>query len=435
MSKLGEFLSFSDPNVVLVTVGSVLLGVAAAIVGCFTFLRKRALVGDAVAHSILPGVCLAFMLTGTKNPFILLAGATLTGWLSLLAIDLISRKSKIKADTAIGLVLSVFFGLGILMLTSIQHSGNASQAGLDKFLFGKAASMTQSDVIAFGSIAVGLLVVVAIFFKGFLITAFNAEFGKSIGLPIRLYEFLLSTLTVLAVAAGIQAVGVVLMAALLITPASAARFWTDSLRWMILLASVFGAFSGIFGAYISYSAPAMPTGPWIVISLSTVALLSIFLAPGRGILGRIFRQSRNRTKMLRENILKALYQLGEKAGEIQKEHSFDQMMRRREFLPQQLRNGLNQLKRKGLVQYKNDLYRLTDEGLEEAKRIVKLHRLWEMFLTVRMRMPADHVHNNAEAIEHVITPEIEAMLEEELGFPTTDPHDSEIPYRNPETAN
>jgi manganese/zinc/iron transport system permease protein len=178
----------------------------------------------------------------------------------------------------------------------------------------------------------------------------------------------------------------------------------------------------------------MPTGPWIVISLSTVALLSIFMAPGRGILGRLLRQSRNRNKMLRENILKALYQLGEKAGNLQQQHSFDQLMRRREFLPPNLRKGLNQLRRKGQVTYRNDLYHLTDEGLEEAKRIVKLHRLWEMYLTVRMRMPADHVHNNAEAIEHVITPEIEAMLEEELGYPTTDPHDSHIPYQNPEPA-
>lgn len=433
MNKLWEFFSFSDPNVIFVTAGSVLLGITAAIVGCFTFLRKRALVGDAVAHSILPGVALAFMLTGTKNPFVLLAGALVTGWLSLLFIDAITRNSKIKPDTAIGGVLSVFFGLGILLLTAIQHSGNASQAGLDKFLFGKAASMTQGDIMSFGSIALVLLIIVALFYKAFLVTSFNPEFGKSVGLPVRFYEFLMATITVLAVAVGIQAVGVVLMAALLITPASAARFWTEKLRTMILLASIFGAFSGIFGSFISYTAPSMPTGPWIVISLSTVALISIFFAPNRGILQRILRQARNRKKILQENILKAFYHLGESAGGFQQPHTFAELLTLREFMPGKLKSGLTQLRRKGLLEYDHEHWALTDEGLEEGKRVVKLHRLWEMYLNQRMRIEADHVHHDAEAIEHIITPELEALLEKELGYPERDPHESDIPYRKTQT--
>ena len=132
-----EFFTFSDPNVRLVALGSILLGASAAVVGCFTFLRKRALVGDAIAHSVLPGVCLGFLVSGTKNPWILLAGAVVSGWLSLLVMDFITNRSKLKTDTAIGAVLSVFFGLGILLLTAIQHSGAANQAGLDSFFIRK----------------------------------------------------------------------------------------------------------------------------------------------------------------------------------------------------------------------------------------------------------------------------------------------------------
>src|SRR3954470_5359916 len=165
MESLLRFLSLSDPNVRYVVLGAILLTASSAIVGCFTFLRKRALVGDAIAHSVLPGVCLSFILAGTKNPFILLIGAFLSGWLSLVCIDLITSKTKIKEDTAIGLILSVFFGIGILLLTSIQHSGNASQSGLDSFIFGKAASLLEENIYIFGGIIILLLLFFFLFFK------------------------------------------------------------------------------------------------------------------------------------------------------------------------------------------------------------------------------------------------------------------------------
>ena len=304
METLIEFFSFESYNVWIVTLGTVLLGCGSAIVGCFTFLRKRALVGDVVAHSILPGVCLGFMVLHAENsattaignffsehlpfiaensfPLLLMGGAVLAGWLSLVTVDFISRNSKLKPDTAIGLVLSVFFGVGILLLTHIQHTNNAAQAGLDKFLFGKAASMTQQDVFIFSGIATFLIIVVFAFYKEFKLVSFNPDFAKVAGLPVKFLEFLLSTITILAVATGIQAVGVVLMAALLITPAAAARFWTTRLHVMIILATIFGAVSGLFGSFISYTAPAMPTGPWIVMCLSFFAIASAFLAPKKG---------------------------------------------------------------------------------------------------------------------------------------------------------
>jgi manganese/zinc/iron transport system permease protein len=274
-----------------------ILGASAAIVGCFSFLRKRALGGDAIAHSILPGVCLAFMVSGSKNPLYLIIGAFITGWLSLLLIDAITRTTKLKSDTAIGIILSVFFGVGILLLTSIQHSGNASQAGLDKFLFGKAASLTKDDVYIFGTIALILIAVVILFYKEFKLISFNPDYAKVIGLPVRFLEFMLATITVLAVAVGIQAVGVVLMAALLITPASGARFWTDKLSVMILIATAFGAISGFLGSYISYIAPSMPTGPWIVMCLSMLTIGSIWFAPRTGMLAKFRVQKENQRKI------------------------------------------------------------------------------------------------------------------------------------------
>ena len=431
MDKLFEFFSFSDLNVRYVVIGSILLSASAAIVGCFTFLRKRALVGDAVAHSVLPGVALAFLLFETKNPLILLIGASLTGWLSLISIDYITRRTKIKADAAIGLVLSVFFGVGILLLTAIQHSGSAAQSGLDKFLFGKAASLVGDDLITFSIISILLVIIVIAFFKEFALISFDIEHAKVIGLPVKFLEFILATITVLAISTGIQAVGVVLMAALLITPATAARFWTDKLIVMVILAAIFGAISGIAGSFVSYTAPSMPTGPWIVVVLSVIAFLSIFFAPKKGMLFRIISKQNHKKKVIEENILKALYHLGEKENEeYGNAYTEARLLEFRDFTISDLKTGLNRLKKKGLIQKTGDrVWRLTNEGISEGKRITRLHRLWELYLTKYLRIAPDHVHEDAEAIEHVITPELEEKLEEILEYPQTDPHQRNIPAK------
>ena len=428
MNNTFQFLSFSDPNVLFVVLGTMILGASAAIVGCFSFLRKRALVGDAIAHSILPGVCLAFMVSGSKNPLYLIIGAFITGWLSLLLIDAITRTTKLKSDTAIGIILSVFFGVGILLLTSIQHSGNASQAGLDKFLFGKAASLTQDDVYIFGTIAIILIAVVVLFCKEFKLISFNADYARVIGLPVRFLEFMLATITVLAVAVGIQAVGVVLMAALLITPASGARFWTDKLSVMILIATAFGAVSGFLGSYISYIAPDMPTGPWIVMCLSIFTIGSIWFAPRTGMLARFRVQKDNQRKILIENVLKLFYHLGERTNGFKKERSLQTLLETRDLRIKELKRGLHLLKNRNWIRKKGENWVITQSGLNEAKRIIKLHRLWEMYLNQRLKLEPDHVHNDAEAIEHIITPELERQLEKELNYPTKDPHESIIPY-------
>ena len=429
MDTFLDFFSFSDPNVRYVVLGSILLTSSSSIVGCFTFLKKKALVGDAVAHAVLPGVCLSFLLTGEKNPFVLIIGAFITGWLSLIIIDAISGRSKIKEDTAIGLILSVFFGIGILILTIIQKSGAATQTGLDSFLFGKAASLVGQDLIVFGIVALLLFLSVWLLFKEFSLLSFDEAFAQTIGLPVRSIELVLTTLTVMAVVIGIQAVGVVLMAAMLITPAAAARFWTDKIKVMIALAAIFGSLSGLIGAYISYAAPSMPTGPWIVVVISTIAFISFFMAPGKGIIYRMRNQSRIKKHINDENILKTLYQLSEDEKNYYEARTVDGILSKRKFDKGNLESGLRRLKNEGFLNNDNGFWKLTLEGKEKGQRIVKLHRLWELYLTEYLKIAPDHVHDDADTIEHILTPELEARLEKLLDYPTVDPHESEIPYR------
>lgn len=428
MSSFLDFFSFSDPNIRYVVLGSVLLTASSAIVGTFTFLNKRSLIGDAIAHAVLPGICLGFIVAGTKNPFVLIIGAFITGWLSLVVVDYVSRKTRIKEDTAIGLVLSVFFGIGILMLTVIQKSGNAAQSGLDHFLFGKAAALVGSDLYAFLIVAVILLAVVYILFKEFALMAFDKAYARSIGYPVRTLELILTSLIVLAVVIGIQAVGVVLMAAILITPAAAARFWTDKITVMVLLASVFGAFSGLSGAYISFVAPAMPTGPWIVIVISVIAFISFFFAPKRGVVYRLIRQRNIHQTINNENVLKVMYQLGEENKNFFIPRHLDEIIRRRKYEKSTLQTILRRLLSQGYVEQTGSLWSLSEEGKNKAQRVVKIHRLWELYLTTYMKIAPDHVHEDAETIEHLLTPELEAELEKQLGYAKLDPHHTQIPY-------
>jgi manganese/zinc/iron transport system permease protein len=426
MNDLLQFLTLQDANVRFVVLGVMLLSSTSSIIGCFALLRKRSLVGDAVAHAVLPGICLSFIVTDSKDPWILLLGAFVTGWLSIYAIDFISNKSKLKPDTAVALVLSVFFGAGVMLLSHIQHQGSASQSGLDKFLFGKAASLVGNDLITFASVAMVLLVVVALFYKEFKLISFDIKYAKTIGYPVKFIELLLSSLTVLAVIIGIQAVGVVLMAAILITPAAAARTWTDKLQVMIFVACIIASLSSLLGTYASYIAPSMPTGPWIVLFMSGLAFVSFLIAPQKGILSKYFKQVRNRKKIQEENVLKLLFRLGEQENDYYKSRMLNEMKEVRD-VPANLSTVLRGLIRHGFVERHGNAFSLTKAGKTKGQRMVRIHRLWEAYLSEHLQLPADHVHFNAEAVEHVITHEIEADLVKSLSNPNFDPHQSEIP--------
>lgn len=429
METLIDFFSFKYVNIRYVVFGIILLSVSSSIVGCFTFVKKKSLVGDVISHAVLPGICIAFIATGSKDPFLLIIGAFTTGWISILVMDAITQNTKIKKDAATGLSLSVFFGIGILLMTFIQHSGNASQSGLDTFLFGKAAALVGKDLIAFSVIAIIVLLAVFFFYKEFKLISFDPNYARVIGLPIKRLEMLLTSITVLAVVTGIQAVGVVLMAAMLITPAAAARFWTERLSIMIFLAATFGAFSGIAGAFISFTAPSMPTGPWMVMTLSIIALFSFFFAPNKGILIKLIRRLKIQNQLLEENLLKVFYRIGENTGDYFAGVNENDIRLVRNFSSSQLTNGLRKLKQSGYITKEDQNWLLTNEGFEKGKRTTRLHRLWELYLTKYLRIAPDHVHEDAETIEHVITPELESRLEKLLGYPDEDPHASNIPSR------
>ncbi len=412
-------------NFIWVLVGCALIGAGASLVGSFTYLRKEALVGDAISHSLLPGVALSFMIFEEKTLWVLFPGAFIAGWLSLLAISGIRKFSKIKSDSAIAIVLSVFFAIGIVLLTHIQQGDYGNQSGLDAFLFGKAASMLPRDIELFIWVDVVLIAAIALMYPYLKVFTFDPDFATSAGLPVRLLSVVLSSLTVLAVATGIQAVGVVLMAALVITPGAAARLFTKQLGSMLGVAMVIGMVSAVGGVIISAQAPSMPTGPWIVVVLSMIAIMSFLFAPKRGIVVRQRKKNQHARKIADENVLKLLYHHIESSD--RSSFAPSELLAARRFDTNEFESGVKRLLRNGYVEQKDEMLSLTPSGLEEATRVVRIHRLWELYLNERLNLPADHVHHDAEAIEHIITPELEAALVHELGYPSFDPHLSTIP--------
>ncbi|WGF87423.1 metal ABC transporter permease [Marinivivus vitaminiproducens] len=296
MSGLVELLR--DYTIQNVAIGAALLGVISGVLGSFAVLRRQSLLGDALSHAALPGICLGFIVAGTRDLGSILAGALTTGALAALVVLLLTRKSRLKTDAALGIALSVFFALGVVLLTRIQGSANASQGGLESFLFGQAAALLRGDLWVMGGITLAALTVTALVWKEFKLVTFDPVFAASLGLPVAALEVALTVMIALAVVVGLQMVGVVLMAAMVIAPAVAARQWTRTLGGMVVLAALIGMACGMAGALVSATSPGLATGPLIVLAASAVVLVSLFLAPGRGLLWEAAKRRTERRRLL-----------------------------------------------------------------------------------------------------------------------------------------
>jgi len=271
-------------NAQWVLVSSLMLGSAAGLVGCFAYWKRQSLMSDALAHAALPGVVIGFALLGHKSLPVMLAGAAASALLGALATAAIRSHTRIKEDTAMGIILSVFFGLGIMLLTIVSRMPGGGQSGLDSFIFGQAAAMVRQDMLVMTAAAMVVLLVVLVSFKEWKLYLFDPAFARGIGLSGRLMDAAWMTLLVAIIVIGIQAVGVILMAALLIIPAVSARYWTNAFGRMLALSALFGGGAGAVGTWVSTWGAGWPTGPFIVMAAAGMFLVSLFLGLRKGLL-------------------------------------------------------------------------------------------------------------------------------------------------------
>ncbi|OGP35024.1 MAG: ABC transporter [Deltaproteobacteria bacterium GWC2_65_14] len=359
---------FSDYTLRSVALGAAVLGVANGALGSFAVLRRQSLLGDAISHAALPGIALAFLLTGSKASLVLLLGAAAAGWIGTLLVLGIVRNSRIKQDSALGLILSVFFGFGLVLLTYIQRIPTASQAGLDKFLFGQAATLLKRDVQTIAVLGGVALVLLMVFWKEFKLLSFDPEFGATLGFPARSLDILLTTLLVVAIVIGLQTVGVVLMSAMVVAPAAAARQWTDRLGVMVLLSALFGALAGVAGALVSGAAARLPTGPTIVLCLTGIVAVSLFLAPNRGLVWGWVRERGSRRELRVDAVLADLRILAMQHEGEERAHPIE-VLRTMAVGHGGVDNSLRVLEERGLArQTESGDWTITARGMEEARR-------------------------------------------------------------------
>ncbi len=281
-----EFFGFEYEFAVNALVSSMLVGALCAVVGAFLVLRGMSLLGDATGHATLPGVCAAFLVVGAKDIGPMLAGALAAGFLAALLVGFLSRGRRSRPDAAIGVVLSVFFGIGIVMLSYIQNSPTAAQSGLQSFLFGNAAGVSREQLWVLAGVSAVLIVGVALAYRALTITVFDPTFARSIGVPTGLVHYGLLAALALAVVVSIQAVGVVLVSAMLIIPPSAALFVSARLPRVLIISGFIGLLSGAIGAFGSYVWEGVATGPAMVIVAGALFVIALVFGP-RGLLRRV----------------------------------------------------------------------------------------------------------------------------------------------------
>jgi manganese/zinc/iron transport system permease protein len=371
-------------NTLIVLAGVSLLGASAGMVGSFAVLRKRALTGDALAHAALPGLCIAFLILRQRNVAAMLLGALATGVAGIMIISALRRWTRVREDAAIGSVLTVFFGSGIVLSKYIQNLSNiGSRAGLESYIFGKTAGMTRGDVYLI--VVAGLLglAAVALLYKEFLSISFDSEFARSLGWPVYFLDLLLMSLVALAVVIGLPAVGVVLISALLIMPGAAARFWTDRLGTLLILSGIFGFAVGLVGTWLSASLEQLPAGPIIVLSGTTLFVASLLFGKQRGILARWIDQRRFETMLGLRQLLRIAWEHQAEGPRAAAPFSSADLLVRKTWTEHRAKRLLATAQSAGLVRPAatgTDLFELTPSGRDEALAATRGHRLWEAFL-------------------------------------------------------
>lgn len=426
--KLHRVLTLADYNTRVVFAGVTALGAVGGLVGTFLLLRKRSLLSDTLSHCTLPGIAIAFLLaealgqSGRALPW-LLTGAVVTGTLGMMAVAAIRSRTRIKDDAALAIVLSVFFGLGIALLVVIQQLPSGNAAGLSHYIYGKAAAMTAGDARLILAASLVVALICALLFKEFKLLCFDVAFAQAQGWPVVVLDLTLMSLVVAVTVIGLQAVGLLLVVALLIIPAAAARFWSDRLGITLLIATTIGAASGLVGVAGSALFPKLPAGAVIVLAALGCFGVSFLAGRRRGLLMRWWRQRQVTVRVARQHLLRAVYewceadagpQAADAVGLLERDVSLAGLRAANHWDDHRLAHLLRLGMAEGLVVWspRAATCRLSSPGRLEARRVTRNHRLWEAYLLHYADVAPQHIHHNADQIEHVIEPDVVNELEE-----------------------
>ncbi len=420
--SLIRILLLQDYNTRVVVIGTIILGVACGVLGSFLMLRKRALLSDVISHATLPGLVLAFLLMafagGSGKSLIgLLIGASITGIIGMKFVLLIRRYTRLKDDAALAIVLGGTFAIGIALLAVATRQPMGHAAGLEGFIYGKTASMRYIDSVLIACASIASLAVVVLLFKEFLLLSFDQQFASTEGWPVFSLDLILMTLIVIVTVVGLQAVGLILVVALLVIPPAAARFWTHKLKMLVFLAGLLGAASCWLGCALSALLPNLPAGAVIVLSSASFFTISLLFGSERGVMKKIYLHQQLKRRVGQQHLLRAIFELAENEGKEDHMKSFvfnkDLLYQMRTWKAKDLNRYIREAVKKGLLSKSKETwnYNLTEAGVENAVRMVRNHRLWEMYLITHADIAPTHVDRDADQIEHLLHPDLIDQLE------------------------
>jgi len=411
-------------------IASAALAVSSGLLGTLVVLRRESLFGDAISHAVFPGVVIGFFVSEERNPLVVLGFAMLAGMLGAFTADLMRRTTRLKSDASLGIVLSVFFALGIALYSVRQPPGVKS------FFYGMMGAIDGLDLFIMGAAAVLVAVAVLVCRRPLLVASFDESFAYNLGYRVPLLNSLFAGLLAVAVVVAMQAVGVILVSAMLITPAATAHLLTDRFPRMMGLSVLFALLAGVGGSLISYQGADLPAGPIIALTATGLFALAYLFAPHQGVLAKVLKARAQRRRIGRENALKDLYRLAERMDFPEAGVRVEDYRLERRLEAAELERELRDLEREGALIRGGEADRLvlSQEGRQQGARVLRNHRLWELYLTNEALYEPDHVHDDAEIVEHLLGEEAIRRLEEQLGFPEIDPHGKPIPVPGAERS-
>ena len=418
MTESSLFEILSEVWAIRAIVASSMVGLMCGVLGCFIVLRNMSLVGDALAHAILPGVVIAFMLVGYST-MAFFTGAVVAGLLTAVGITWIQQRVKTKNDAAIGIVFTSMFSLGVILISHISRNDGV-HLDLKDFLFGYALGVSDTDLLLTGLVMVYVLLSVAVFYRYLFASTFQSVVAETMGIPVQVLHYFLMLLLSFAVVASLQTVGVILVVAMLITPAATALLLSQRLKVVLFIAGGIGMLSAILGMIVAVWLNT-PPGPAMALVATALYVLTVIFSPSRGLVAKAWFRRQRRQQTIREDILKRVFRQNQRDGVADVAAIRDQL----DLGAGAWSSQLSTLRAKGLME-KTEL-RLTDAGKLLALRMVRAHRLWETYLNKEVGLSPDQIHEEAERLEHLLTPEMLERVDEELGYPESDPHGSRIP--------
>lgn len=400
-----------------------MVGVICGILGVFIVLRNMSLIGDALAHAILPGVVLAVIFVG-GSVISFFYGSVLAGLVTVIIITWIQQNVSTKNDAAIGIVFTTMYSIGVIGISRVSSEG--VHLDLKDFLVGNVLGVSNEDLYLTLGVLIYVVLSVVLLYRYLFAITFQSVIAKTMGIPVQMIHYFLMLLLSFAVVASVRTVGIILEVAMLITPAATAILLFKRLHQVIIASGLIGLLATTSGLLVAIALDA-PPAPMMAVVAALFYLVAVFFAPKKGLFFKMHRRNQLQRKIRWEDIIKQAYRLNENEG-----LTISNLSERLQLNTAQLQRSLNLLKNKGFFE-KNEL-QLTDKGRDAGKQLVRAHRLWETYLVEKLGLAEHQIHEDAEKYEHLLSEELVDEVEDRLGYPETDPHGSPIPTKIGGTA-